>query len=130
MTPFNQFVISRRIAMGLTQGQVADRLGVDSSYINRLERRGKAPGNLLFLERLGACLELNAEDKADLLVAAKASQGVIRLAENLSPIGYVFAADVASGLPTLCDEQIGLLRMIFKAIQSGQANATAAAISS
>lgn len=48
-------IATRRRALGLTQAQVAERLGVDTETLSRFER-GKHLPSLLTLERLSALL--------------------------------------------------------------------------
>lgn len=54
-TRLGRNLAARRKALGLTQAQVAERLGVDTETLSRFER-GKHVPSLLTLERLAAVL--------------------------------------------------------------------------
>ena len=54
-TRLSRNITARRHAIGLTQAQVAERLGVDTETVSRFER-GKHVPSLLTLERLAAVL--------------------------------------------------------------------------
>ncbi|HWW05900.1 helix-turn-helix transcriptional regulator [Collimonas sp.] len=119
MTPVGQFVVAKRNALGITQDQLAQKLGVNGSYVNRIEKGGKSPGNLRFLENLAVCLELSPDETATLFTAARLSQRVIRMPANLSPRGYVVIANLVSGVSELNDAQLGLLETMINAVRCG-----------
>lgn len=119
MTPVGQFVCTKRNALGITQDQLAQKLGVDASYVNRIEKGKKSPGNLRFLENLAECLELSADETTTLFTAAKLSQRVVRMPANLSPKGYALVANLVSGITELNDAQLSLLETMINAVRSG-----------
>lgn len=63
MTPIGQFIFRKRHALSMTQSELAQKSGVDGSYINRIEKGGKRPGNLIFLERLAKSLQFSSEEE-------------------------------------------------------------------
>ena len=103
----------------MTQEQLAKRLDVNASYLNRIEGGSKSPGNLRFLERLVECLELSPTEASTLFTLAKLSQRTVRLPRNLSPQGYVVVASLVSGISQLDDAQLGLLETMINAIKCG-----------
>lgn len=58
---FCERVKSRRKELGLTQVQMAERLGIDQSMYTRIESGKNAPGFIL-LYRLAAALETTPQD--------------------------------------------------------------------
>ena len=119
MTPLGQFIVKKRNALGITQDQLAQKLGMNGSYVNRIEKGRKSPGNLGFLENLATCLELSPDEIAALFAAAKLSQRVIRLPVNLSPKGYEVIATLLTGITELSDAQLDLLETMINAVQCG-----------
>jgi nitroimidazol reductase NimA-like FMN-containing flavoprotein (pyridoxamine 5'-phosphate oxidase superfamily) len=67
-------LLSRRLELGLTRGEVARRAGVDGAYVAYLEEQGGEPSGPVLL-RLAAALHTTAES----LVAAAPVQGARRL---------------------------------------------------
>lgn len=60
LAPFEQvarMVIGRRVEMGITQEQLADRMGTSSSVISRIES-GQHVTSVTTLERLAAALQV------------------------------------------------------------------------
>lgn len=60
LAPFEQvarMVIGRRVKMGITQEQLADRMGTSSSVISRIES-GQHVTSVTTLERLAAALQV------------------------------------------------------------------------
>lgn len=48
MTPIGTYVVEKRERLGIAQYELADRIGVNPSYVNRIEKGLKSPGNLKF----------------------------------------------------------------------------------
>lgn len=119
MTPVGQFVSQKRHALGMTQTELAQITGVDGSYINRIERGGKCPGNFIFLERLAKSLQLSPNETTNLLAVAKLSQRTVRLPANLSLSTYAVADSFISALEEMSDEQIQFLDSILNAMRRG-----------
>lgn len=119
MTPLAMFVISRRITLGVSQQQLARRMGVDGSYISMVEKGKKSPANLRFLERLAAGLALSNLETQELFEMAKRSQNSIRLPKDISVTAYLLAANFASSLEILSDEQMNFLNSAIDALKGG-----------
>jgi transcriptional regulator with XRE-family HTH domain len=119
VTPVGQFVVAKRNTLCLTQDQLAQKLDVNASYVNRIEKGTKSPGNLRFLDRLAECLELSPDETKALFAAAKLSQRIIRMPKNSSPKGYVVVANLVDGLADLNDAQLSLLETMINAVRCG-----------
>lgn len=61
MTTFGENLRELRVAAGLTQAQIAERIGVSNTYVSALESgRKPAPPHAL-VESLAACLDIEGE---------------------------------------------------------------------
>lgn len=118
-TQVAQFIKKRREELGWPQTKLAEKLGVDPSYLNRIENGAKTPGNIKFLEQLAACLELGKDESEKLFSAAKMSQRFVRLPSDLSPAAYELVAILVAGVPYLNETQLTLLQSIIKTIGAG-----------
>jgi len=112
MTPIGPFVVEKRERLGIPQYQLAERVGVDPSYINRIENGLKSPGNLRFLKRLAEGLELTPEETTILFELATSSQRVIRMPKNLSPQGYLVTTSFMSKIARLSPVQLKLIESV------------------
>ncbi len=53
-------IAARRRARGLTQGQVAERMGVSPQAVSKWER-GRSCPDLIFIDELCACLDISMD---------------------------------------------------------------------
>jgi transcriptional regulator with XRE-family HTH domain len=67
---FAEMLQAARQAAGISQNQLARRVGVDASYLNRIERGEREPPRREVVEALIEALELPGAEADDLLVAA------------------------------------------------------------
>ncbi len=100
-TRLSRNISSRRRELGLTQAQLAERLGVDTETLSRFER-GKHLPSLVTLERLAGLLlttvaELLAEDKQ------KADDETLILTAWLSALSAKDRAFVKEVLKNICN---------------------------
>ncbi|MGD7258435.1 helix-turn-helix domain-containing protein, partial [Ralstonia pseudosolanacearum] len=79
MTALGNFVRTRRKALGLTQGALSLRMGVDDAYVSAIETGKRTPDGSGFLEVLGRALELNDAERKELIESARRSQRYLRL---------------------------------------------------
>ncbi|WP_024905186.1 helix-turn-helix domain-containing protein [Robbsia andropogonis] len=104
MTELGKFVRERRKILGLSQTQLAQRLGVDDAYISAIERGVRTPGELAFIRQLAAALELDAAAVARLEAVAESSKRLVRLSAPLPLYKYeVLSALVSDGALTEAD---------------------------
>jgi transcriptional regulator with XRE-family HTH domain len=96
----SQNIAARRRALGLTQAQLAERIGVDTETVSRFER-GKHLPSLATLERLGDTLLCTM---ADLLAEEHPQSGddAMRLSAWLSGLGEEDRAFVMELLLQCC----------------------------
>jgi transcriptional regulator with XRE-family HTH domain len=100
-TRLSQNISARRRELGLTQAQLAERLGVDTETLSRFER-GKHVPSLLTLERLAVLLLVTV---ADLLAEEpkKAEQDALIITSWLSGLNAEDKAFATSLLKQCCD---------------------------
>uniref|UniRef100_E1T3X6 Helix-turn-helix domain protein n=1 Tax=Burkholderia sp. (strain CCGE1003) TaxID=640512 RepID=E1T3X6_BURSG len=83
MTALGNFIRNRRKALGLTQTQLALRIGVDDAYVSAIERGLRTPDGATFLEGVGAALDLDLDGLRQLTEVAKRSKRYVRLPDEL-----------------------------------------------
>lgn len=123
-TPVGEFLIALRRGRKLSQAELGRQTGVDESYINRIEKGMKSPGNFAFLERLAKNLGLSSEESAALYEAARKSQRTFKLPATLSPHAYIVTEKFISSLGNLSADQLVLLDLFITAIERRAMKAT------
>ncbi|KVN40385.1 XRE family transcriptional regulator [Burkholderia territorii] len=83
MTPFSNALVDYRKRAGLSQTNMAKRLGVTIQYVWKLERAVKPPPSTEQIERIAVVLGMTQDDVASLLEAALDSQKKLRLPDGL-----------------------------------------------
>ncbi|WP_321967030.1 helix-turn-helix domain-containing protein [Burkholderia cepacia] len=83
MTPFSNALVYYRKRAGLSQTNLAKRLGVAIQYVWKLEHAAKPPPSREQIERITALLEMSDADIASLFEAAQDSQKKLQLPDNL-----------------------------------------------
>lgn len=83
MTALGHFIRNRRKALGLTQTQLARRIGVDDGYISAIERGMRTPDGCAFLDELAKGLDLDMAARSQLASTAKGSKRYIRLPDQM-----------------------------------------------
>lgn len=116
VTALGKFVRARRKALGLTQGALSLRMGVDDAYVSAIETGKRAPDGSGFLEVLGRALELNDAELKELIESARRSQRYLRLPEELSLRTHEVFAALADDLPRLSSLEIELIASIHATI--------------
>ena len=93
MSPFGTFLREKRRAAGISQRQLADRVGVDFSYISKLENgRLPAPAAHTVL-RLAQAIECPVED---LLAAAKKMPSDLNASLTAQPVALRFLQEASN----------------------------------
>lgn len=70
MNSFAQKLRETRVAKGFSQNELANRAGVDSSYINRIEREERDPPTRRVVVALSEALGLDPQQTDELLLGA------------------------------------------------------------
>ncbi|KUZ16491.1 XRE family transcriptional regulator [Burkholderia diffusa] len=83
MTPFSNALVDYRKRAGLSQTNVAKRLGVTIQYVWKLERAIKPPPSAEQIARIAVVLGMSEAEVALLLEAASDSQKKLRLPDDL-----------------------------------------------
>jgi transcriptional regulator with XRE-family HTH domain len=96
MTPFGKAMRKIRIDRDLLLGEVADMLGVSSSYLSQIET-GKKPIPDGLADKVATRIKLTAEEALSLKrdAAVSSNEFTIRLGANAEPADHVLAADLA-----------------------------------
>ncbi|MBI2322277.1 MAG: helix-turn-helix transcriptional regulator [Chloroflexi bacterium] len=110
-TGFGVMLRAFRQHAGRSQSALARHVGVDASYINRLESGEREPPRRALIEALAAALELRPEDRDRLLVAAGQLPGALaRLGPRDATLRAV--AEVLSDDALLEDERREFRRVV------------------
>lgn len=94
-------------------------LGVDPSYVNRVENGSKTPSNLSFLDSLVVALDLPPDEAAELFSASKASQNAVRIPASSTERGRLLVRKLVSSLPQLNEPQLAFLESAVDAMNAG-----------
>jgi transcriptional regulator with XRE-family HTH domain len=117
MTALGVFVRNRRSELGLTQAELAIRMGVDDTYVSAVETGRRTPDGAPFLDILGRALELDAERVGLLFAVARRSQRTVRLPEELSPGKHAAFMAIADDLATLSERDMEVIASVHAALR-------------
>ncbi len=73
LTPFGKAISHLRIDLGLSQGDIAKRIGVSPSFISQIER-GHKPISRKHVQRVIHAMELSEDQASQVWIAAQASR--------------------------------------------------------
>ncbi|MFM0366201.1 helix-turn-helix domain-containing protein [Paraburkholderia sediminicola] len=116
MTALGAFVRDRRNELGLTQAALAIRVGVDDTYVSAVETGRRTPDGSPFLDDLARALELDGDQLCELLLAARRSQRLFRLPEELSARKHAVFMAIADDLPQLSEGDIEVIASVHSAL--------------
>lgn len=112
MSPFSYLLHDLRLRHGLSQAELAQRIGYEQSYVSSVEIGLKGPPANDFLDRLSTGLALTLDEKKALYEALDASQRKLVInADSPSEI-FLLLRDLREGIDRLSAEQIWLIRGI------------------
>lgn len=114
MSPFSQTLEILRRKRALTQTQLADRLGIASSYISILERGHKPPPSDKILQKIIVTLELNEHEKFQLLHDAKISNFTLKAPEHASREEFEFVYQLSKRLGQLTPRDLRILSELYE----------------
>lgn len=97
---------------GMRQGDLADAMGYEQTYISALEIGAKGPPTDEFIERAIKALQLGDAEQADLRSAAAASERRINLRNDMPESLFWMVSELRDHLDTLHPAQVALIREI------------------
>lgn len=114
MSPFSRYLVDLRRRLGVRQGELADLLGYDQSYLSALEIGQKGPPTPEFVERLAKTLELSEEEQRVLLATAEASERKLTISPKADEEVYLLLRDLREKLPLLSAAQVRVMRELLR----------------
>lgn len=115
MTVLGDFIRRHRMAVGLTQAELARRVGIDSTYLGAIETGKKRPKGEALLGAIASSLSLNDENTRELALAARSSQRTLRLPDEMSLEHYETAETFIRELALLDEADTTALRSLLAA---------------
>ena len=109
MTPFGNFIESRRRSRRLRQSDLAEMIGVNPSYISSIESGRKGPPSKALLLKIIEALSLSSEEVTNLYLSVEQSQRVIRLPENTSAEECRVLSSFVNRLGSLSREELTII---------------------
>jgi len=97
---------------GMRQGDLAEAMGYEQTYISALEIGSKGPPTDEFIERAITALQLGDAEQADLRSAAAASERRINLRNDMPEALFWMVSELRDHLETLHPAQVTLIREI------------------
>lgn len=114
MSPFSRYLVDLRRRLGVRQGELADLLGYDQSYLSALEIGQKGPPTPEFVDRLAKTLELSEEEQRVLFATADASERKLTISPKADEEIYLLLRDLRDKLPQLSAAQIRVIREMLR----------------
>lgn len=114
MSPFSRYLVDLRRRLGVRQGEFADLLHYDQSYLSALETGQKGPPTPEFVERLAKTLELSEEEQQTLFATAKASERKLTISPKADEEVYLLLRDLREKLPLLSAAQVRVMRELLR----------------
>lgn len=114
MSPFSRYLVDLRRRLGVRQGELAELLGYDQSYLSALEIGQKGPPTPEFVERLAKTLELSEEEQRVLFATAEASERKLTISPKADEEVYLLLRDLRDKLPLLSAAQVRVMRELLR----------------
>jgi len=114
MSPFSYYLHEIRRRYGISQRQLAARIGYEPAYISGLELNKKGPPNEVFLKNLIRGLGLNEQEACKLYQVAEESKRRYVLPENAQIDEYIMVSELWMQLGRLSHSQISIIREVLK----------------
>lgn len=119
ITPLGRFICRVRTARRLSQKQLALQLGVDPSYLSRVESGLKTPANISFLDSVIDVLSLSPDEAAELYCVSQASQNSFPIPRASTERVRLLMRELMSSVPKLNESQLTFLEVTVAAINAG-----------
>jgi len=117
MATFGERVRQLRVAMRMSQRDLAERVGVDYTYLSKIENNKMDPPSDKVIRKMAA--ELGADEEELLSLAAKVSQGELRESVNRDARMGVLFRKLQTG--SLTEEQIcGMIKIMEEGPEYGK----------
>lgn len=114
MTPFGLFMRKLRLDQGLLLKDMADAMGVSSSFLSALEHGKKGAPNSEFVSTLESKFKLNPAQREELRRAVRDSSTSLAIPPKITPLGFETAHAFARRLPNLSESQLRQLQKIIE----------------
>lgn len=112
MSPFSYYLQEIRKSYGISQRQLAARIGYEQAYISGLELDKKGPPNDEFLTKLVLGLGLNEQQVSKLYQAAQESRRRYVLPQNTTMNEYRLVNELWRHIGSLLPAQITMIREV------------------
>ena len=114
MSPFSRYLVDLRRRLGVRQGELAEILHFDQSYLSALETGQKGSPTPEFVERLAMALPLPAAQQRVLFAAAEASERKLTISPKADEEVYLLLRDLREKLPQLSAAQVRVMRELLR----------------
>ncbi|AMK76919.1 MULTISPECIES: helix-turn-helix domain-containing protein [Methylomonas] len=114
MSPFSQSLISLRSRYGIRQGELAEMVGYEQSYISALEVGLKGPPTTELVDRICDELSLSDEERQKLHDARDASQRKFTIDVDTREDVYWMFKDLMEYLSELSEAQVRVIREVVR----------------
>lgn len=112
MSPFAEYFHQLRFRHGISQTDLAIKMGYEQSYISALELSKKTPPTDHFIDSFVRALNLSTEQHLQLKKCAKASHRTIKLDADIRTDVYWLFSELQDRLASLSEAQIAAIRSI------------------
>lgn len=114
MSPFSNYLLNIRNKYGVSQRQLAAKMGYEQAYISGLELDKKGPPNDEFLRKLIKALGLNAIDAALAYETAERSQRRFVMPSEATVEQYYMIYELWPQLGHLLPAQVSMIRNVLE----------------
>ncbi len=114
MSPFAVLLRELRVSHGLRQGDLAEAIGYEQSYVSALEVGMKGPPPDEFMERLVDRLSLNEDWRERLRAAVELSQRKFVIPNESPEIVFRLCNELRLKIDQLRPQQIELIRLVLQ----------------
>ncbi|WMO15287.1 helix-turn-helix domain-containing protein [Pseudoalteromonas piscicida] len=112
MTPFGMRLEKLRRSRNLKQIELAEKVGIKSSYVSVLESGQKGAPSAWIVKSIIKQLDLDDEESAALLRDAEVSDFTFRVPKGTSAYEFELLHELKGKLGVLSDKQISIIKMI------------------
>lgn len=112
MSPFSYYLQELRKSYGISQRQLAARIGYEQAFISGLELDKKGPPNEEFLKKLISGLGLNEQEVHKLHKAVEESKRRFVIPENATMNEYILVNELWWHIGSLLPAQISMIREV------------------
>ncbi len=110
MSPFSDYLISFRLSNEIPQGELADLMGCDQSFISALETGKRSRPSKAFVDKFVTVFDLTEAEILHLYAVFEASDNKIVLDPALSEDAFMMFHELRTNLANLAPIQVKLIR--------------------